>query len=217
MGLCVWKRWSCRGRTEPQGGRETAGRVGRERKPRPESSPAVTFAWPLTYRPRRPQRLPSVRRDTVGWGSDLDAPLGSDRRLRSDLPPPKRHCSGTGRSSSVLTVPVPGLRGTRASRRSVSRPHQPPAVCRGWRQTRPFVGTVVPCRRTDHGACRYWPLSPCQPHVGPMSSCLLSVSPNKRELREERDFSPVPLVAVANVLRTWHQVGAQRRFSELIG
>lgn len=209
MGLCVWKRWSCRGRTEPQGGRETAGRVGRERKPRPESSPAVTFAWPLTYRPRRPQRLPSVRRDTVGWGSDLDAPLGSDRRLRSDLPAPRRHCSGTGRSSSVLTVPVPGLRGTRASRRSVSRPHRPPAVCRGRRQTRLFVGTVVPCRRTHRGACRYWPLSPCRPHVGPMSSCLLSVSPNKRELREERDFSPVPLVAVANVLRTWHQVGAQ--------
>lgn len=160
MGFCVWKRWSCRGRTEPQGGRETAGRVGRERKPRPESSPAVTFAWPLTYRPRRPQRLPSVCRDTVGWGSDLDAALGSDRRLRSDLPAPRWHCSGTGRSSSILTVPVPGPRGTRASRRSVSQPHRPPAVCMGQRrgplpQDRPWglpllAAEPLPATRRPH-------------------------------------------------------------------
>lgn len=134
-------------------------RNGRTRREEPEAdasemasaqlSLVVTFAWLSTYRPRPPPRLPTVRRDAVGRGSHLDAALCPDRRLHSDLPVPRGHCSGTGRASPVLAVPVPGRRVTRASQLGC-RARQPPTRELALSITA-FVSALVPATGTTVG------------------------------------------------------------------
>lgn len=123
-GSLRWDRWSRRRRTEPKGGRETRGEeVGADARNGLRSVvPGHDIRLLPTCRPRPAQGLPSVRGDAVGRGSDLDAARSSDRRLRSHLPVPRWHRSGTARAASALAGPVPGPCVTRAGQPPVGHP-----------------------------------------------------------------------------------------------